>query len=118
MQDAWASALAGVVFGTGLPWLLKALWRALRGEVVREQGEIDRLASMLAEANELVDLLRRALDKHMIRESAIAGTAELLIAVIKLVPDPTDAMLHVLGRAEEVLDLARQRIAKINRGEA
>jgi hypothetical protein len=64
----------------------------------------------------LVDLLRKALDKHLIRESAVVSAAELLIALIEQVQAPTPAMLRVRDRAVELLELARAQLNRINNG--
>jgi hypothetical protein len=121
-------ALLGVVIGTAAPWPLKALWHALRGSADRDDrdtaaaldaalGEIARHVRRISDLEELVDLLRRALDKSLIRESAIASACELLIAVAKLVPKPSPAMLHMRDRAQQLLEDAQARTTNINRGD-
>jgi hypothetical protein len=73
--------LLGVVIGSAVPWPLKALWRQLRGSAQLAENEVGRLTRRIGDLEDLVDLLRKALDKHLIRESAIRTAAELLIAM-------------------------------------
>lgn len=123
-----------------LPLAGNALWRPgsvllrhLRGEVAAEArreegerdrlvGEIDRLTARISELEELIDLLRKALDKHLIRESTVEAIAELLIVIIEqmlehLAPPPP-AVIRTLDRARELLALARGQLEKINEGGA
>lgn len=120
-------AVGGALVGSAAPWPAKALWAWIRGSVDREErkvaaevarlhSELERLAGMLADRNELVDLLRKGLDKHLIREAAVASACELLIALVHMVEKPTPAMLRMRDRALEVLEDARAHIIGINRG--
>lgn len=124
MEHLWstlAPAAAGVLIGSAAPWPLKALWRWLRGDAERadqrEAEELARLTARCGDLEELVDLLRRALDKHLIRESAIKTAAELLIAMIEQVPHPTPPMLRIRDRAVGILEQARAQLDQINRTE-
>jgi hypothetical protein len=118
-------ALLGVAIGGVAPWPVKALWRALRGDSERHavQARLDaerdadafaRHTKRIGDLEELVDLLRKALDKHLIRESAIASACELLIALAKLVPDPSGGMLHIRERAQQLLEDARAHTLRID----
>jgi hypothetical protein len=107
--------LLGVVIGSAVPWPLKALWRQLRGSAQLAENEVGRLTRRIGDLEDLVDLLRKALDKHLIRESAIASACELLIALAKSVSKPSGAMLHIRDRAEQLLIDAQARIGTINR---
>lgn len=115
-------AAGGILVGSAVPWPAKMLWRWIRGaadqEAKREASEVERLAAQLAERDGLVDLLRKALDKHLIREAAVASACELLIALVHMVDRPTPAMLRMRDRALEVLEDARAHISGINRGNA
>jgi hypothetical protein len=124
VKDVWA-ALIGVVIGSGLPWCLKTVWRlllddagreerALNGEVRRLLGEITRQAARIADLEELVDLLRKALDKHLMRESAVASAAQFIVAIVQMVADPTPEMIRLRDRAEQLLIDARAHIVTIN----
>jgi hypothetical protein len=126
--DNLLSTLVGVAIGGAAPWPAKGLWRVLRGHVAisaatkaaeeaREQSEIERLVARCTDLEDLVDLLRKALDKHLIRESAIASACELLIALVKLVDKPSAAMLHIRDRAQRILIDAQAHISSINRGD-
>lgn len=117
--------LALVALGTGAPWPARAVWRLVRGKTDRDvadklalakstESEIERLTRRCSDLEELVDLLRRALDKHLMRESAIVSACELLIALAKLVPEPNSAMLHIRDRAEQLLQDAKARTSSIN----
>jgi hypothetical protein len=129
MEHVWP-ALIGVAIGNRTPWLFGLALRLVRGqsardaaakvaEAAREQREIERLTVRCADLEVLVDLLRRALDRHLIRESAIASACELLIMVAAMVPQPTDAMLRIRDRAQQLLEDARAQTLKINgRGSA
>lgn len=121
----FAALAAGVLLGTAAPWPLKAAWTWLAGrraaakrELQAERGaavaEAERLAARVTELEDLVDLLRKALDKHLIRESAIAAIAELLIFAIDHVPDPGDAIASLRRRALAILVDARAHISAIN----
>jgi hypothetical protein len=85
----------------------------------REQSEIERLTVRNGDLEDLIDTLRKALDRHLIRESAIASACELLIMLAALVPKPTEAMLRIRDRAQQLLEDARAQTSKINgRGNA
>jgi hypothetical protein len=128
VANLWATLAPlalGALIGVGTPWPVKAVWRALRGDAEREEarakidadrdaGELQRLTSRIGDLEDLVDLLRKALDKHLIRESAIASACELLIALAKLVPDPSGAMLHIRDRAQQLLEDARAHTLRID----
>jgi hypothetical protein len=100
-------------------WLLQSNQteeRQASAELGRLLGEITRLTARVSDLEDLVDLLRKALDKHLIRESAIRTAAELLIAMIEQAPNPTDAMLRIRDRAVEILEQARTQLQQINQG--
>lgn len=113
-------AVGGALVGAAAPWPAKALWRLVRGpgerEDAREGAELQRLAAQLAERDDLVDVLRKALDKHLIRESAVVAACELLIALAGLTPNPTPAMLDMRDRAKQLLLHARAHLTAINQG--
>lgn len=129
MDQTIAAALVGAGIASAAPWPLKAVWRWLRGDAERaalareadaardakrDADEFERLMKRVGDLEELVDLLRKALDKHLIRESAIASACELLIALARLVPDPSGAMLHIRDRAQQLLEDARAHTIRID----
>lgn len=123
MEHLWPAlvwpALIGVVVGNRTPWLFAALARLLRGQAVREETEAVRLTRRIGDLEDLIDTLRKALDRHLIRESAIASACELLIMLAALVPKPSEAMLRIRDRAQQLLEDARAQTSKINgRGNA
>jgi hypothetical protein len=100
-------------------WLFRSevnIERKASGEAQRLLDEIAAKAQRIADLEDLVDLLRKALDKHLIRESAVVSAAELLIALIEQVQAPTPAMLRVRDRAVELLELAQAQLNRINNG--
>jgi hypothetical protein len=119
-----AQLLAAVGGGTVLPSVAKAVWRRLTGSAAqaRDETQIGRLTARVSELEELIDLLRRALDKHLIRESTVASLAELLIALLEQALghfavhgiEPPPGLLRNLDRARELLDRARLQIRQIN----
>lgn len=109
----------GVVFGTALPWPFKALWRILRGTPEREataaevaaerDGDmIQRLLDRSHEVETMLEVLRKALDKNLVRENSVVTAAELLLGIVELIDKPTPAMKAMRIRAIEILALARQ----------
>jgi hypothetical protein len=114
-----AGAIIGVAFGTALPWPLKALWRLLRGSADREAAAeeldakrdgdmIQRLLDRVHDVETMLEVLRKALDKNLVRESSIVTAAELLLGIAELVDSPTPAMKMIRLRAMEILALGRR----------
>jgi regulator of sirC expression with transglutaminase-like and TPR domain len=124
MEHLWP-ALIGVAVGNRAPWPVKALWqwmhgagarreRQVSGEVSRLMAEITRQAARITDLEDLIDLLRKALDKHLMRESAVANAAQFIVAIIQLVPEPTADMMRLRDQAEQLLRDARAHVASIN----
>lgn len=124
MEQLWPTLL-GVAIGNRAPWLFGMVLRMVRGQAardaaakaadaVREQSEIERITARCSDLDDLVDTLRRALDRHLIRESAIASACELLIALVAMVPRPTEPMLRIRDRAQQLLEDARAQTSKMN----
>jgi hypothetical protein len=104
----WQAWLAAAQFLTLIFWKpLTGFVGLTRGDRTREQGRIEKL-------EDLIDELRRALDKGRVRESAIAAVAELLIFAIDHVEEPSSAMLELRARALEVLELAHAHLQGLN----
>lgn len=124
--SAWVAILP--LAGNALWKPFSALVNLARGRSAaaadREQSEIERLTVQVAALNELVDLLRRALDKHMIRESTVLTFAELAVQAIRQLLDlldhldvePPASVLGALERAVELQRLAQAQLTKINNG--
>lgn len=120
-------AVGGALAAHAVPWPAKALWQWIRGgadaraqseavQAKREQSEIQRLAVQLGDAFDLIDLLRKALDKHMIRWGSVVSACELLIALAGMVERPTPAMVAMRDRAKRLLEDARSQMHSINHG--
>lgn len=115
MDKTIAAALIGVAFGSAAPWpvkwLARLVGRLVRGdaaqEAAREASEVERMTARINDLEDLIDLLRKALDRHLVREGAIASACELLIALAGLVHKPTPAMLRMRDRAQQLLEDAR-----------
>lgn len=114
-------ALASAAGTWSLPRLGALAMRLVRGDADREVGEIERMlseigrqAARITDLEDLINLLRKALDKHLMREAAIASAAEFVIAIVKMVPDPTAEMIHLRDRAEQLLRDAKAQISTIN----
>lgn len=120
-----AAAIIGVAFGTTLPWPLKGVWRLIRGAPEREAAAaeldakrdgdmIQRLLDRAHDVEAMLEVLRKALDKNLVRENSIVTAAELLLGIVELIDKPTPAMKSMRLRAMEILTMAR----RINGGEA
>lgn len=120
MDHAIMAALAGVAVGSRAPWLFTALARVLKGstaaDAARAESEAQRQVVRVSDLEDLIDMLRKALDRHLIRESAIASACELLIALASMVPNPTQAMLRLRDRAQQLLEDARARTSSTSGG--
>lgn len=112
-------AIIATVFGTTLPWPFKAIMRMLRGTPEREaaaaeldakrDGEmIQRLLDRAHDVESMLEVLRKALDKNLVRENSIVTAAELLLGMVELIPNPTPAMKAMRLRAIEILAMARR----------
>lgn len=119
IDPAVAAVLVGVVLGSALPWPLKALWRILRGSPEREANReataaerdgdmIGRLLDRGHEVETMLEVLRKALDKNLVRENAVVTAAELLLGIVELIDKPTSAMKTMRLRAIAILALARR----------
>lgn len=109
----------GVAFGTALPWPLQKLWRLIRGYPEREAAAaetaaerdgdmIQRLLDRNHDCETMLDVLRKALDKNLVRENSVVTAAELLLGIVELIDKPTLAMKVMRLRAIEILTLARR----------
>ena len=112
-------ALVGVAFGATLPWPFKALWRLIRGSPEREataaetaaerdSDMIQRLLTRAHEVESMLEVLRKALDKNLVRENAVVTAAELLLGIVELIEKPSAAMKVMRLRAIDILALARR----------
>jgi len=113
------AAIIGVIFGTTLPWPLKGVWRLLRGSPEREAAAaetaaerdgdmIQRLLDRCHEVETMLEVLRKVLDKNLVRENSIVTAAELLLGMVELIDKPTIGMKAMRLRAIEILTLARR----------
>ena len=113
-----AGAIIGVAFGTALPWPLKMIWRLIRGSPEREASAnelaaerdgdmIQRLINRAHDVEAYLEVLRKALDKNLVRENSVVTAAELLLGIVELIDKPSPAMRAMRLRAVEILSLAR-----------
>jgi hypothetical protein len=113
------SAGVGVIFGTALPWPLKIIWRVVRGDPEREakaaetaadrDGDlIQRLLDRCHDVETMLEVVRKALDKNLVRENSVVTAAEILLGIIEQIDRPTPAMKAMRLRAIEILGLARR----------
>lgn len=120
----WVQLVIAFVGGSGSTSAFNLARRLLTGASAREEreeaAELTRQAARIGSLEELIDLLRHALDKHLIRESAIVSAAELLIVMINQaldqLDDPPPALLRSRDRAMAILTTAQSQIREINRG--
>lgn len=106
--SAWLTVLP--LLAACLGWLGKQLWLFF----VRRSARFERREEA---ATALVDLLRRALDKGLIRENGLASTCEILTIAIQHVPEPRPVIIELaVQRALEHLTKARDACAQIDRG--
>jgi hypothetical protein len=106
------AALAGTLgIGSALPSIGKAAWRWIRGYGVRELSRIEVL-------EQLVDALRRALDKCRSREDALAQVLGVLIFGLKHIEDLNPVIADAIERAIEILERAQNQLGAKPKGEA
>lgn len=100
----------------GLPlpaWLAAGI--ALGAWLARPIGEMLRLLTgRKSDLEEVIDLLRKALDKGRIRESAAWALVDLFIFAIDHWADPPPAIAELRDRARSVLEDAQRHIQTIN----
>lgn len=129
-MDQIGTALVGVAVGSAVPWPLKALWRLLRGDVeradrraqaeaTREAAELERLLAEIArltarhgDLEDLVDLLRRELDKALVRGNATLTMARILLFAVDQEPKPSPAMIAARDQARRVISAADDQIKR------
>lgn len=116
--SAWVTVLPLLGSALWQPATAAARWLNKSSAAAREAevSEIERLTVRVADLEDLVDLLRAALNKNLIREGAIASACELLIALVRMVPNPDAAMLHMRDRAQQLLVEARAHLSTVKRG--
>jgi hypothetical protein len=130
-MDHALTALVGVAVLGVAPWPLKALWglwnrrgarqaaqvvadaTAAQAELERLMGEIARLAERNGDLEDLVDLLRRELDKALVRGNAALTIARILLFAVDQEPKPSRAMIAARDQARQVIAGAE---AQMNRG--
>lgn len=109
--SAWAAVLT--LGASALAWPANRLWLLF----VRRS---DRSASREDHALELVELLRRALDKGRVRENGIASACDMLTTALEIalgmIGDPPPAIAATRRRALDHLRAARELCREIERG--
>lgn len=94
--SSWLPAGAGLV--AGLIGLVR--WAAGR--------RVSRVQSL----EELVDLLRRELDKSLVRGNATLTMARILLFAVDQEPEPSAAMIAARDHAREVIAEAAKQLGK------
>lgn len=84
------------LLGASLAWPANRLWALYVKTGDRSERREDRLEDM-------VDLLRRALDKGRIRENGLVTGFELLLLSLDVLEDPHPAIVSAKQRACEIL---------------
>ena len=108
-MPAWL--VAGLALGA---WLAKPVGEMVRVLTGRQSAVETARADRIVDLEDLIDLMRKALDKGRIRESALASVADVLIFAIDHVADPPPALTQLRARALAVLQDARAQIETIN----
>lgn len=93
-----------------LPLAGGALWKPLTFLVNLLLGREARGDRRITTLEELVDELRRALDKNLIRENALASCCDVLIFAIDHIADPAPAIVHLRARALSILESAQKQL--------
>lgn len=108
--SAWVAILT--LLGGALAWPAKALWHWFVRRSDRSDRQEDR-------AIELVELLRRALDKGRVRENAIASACDMLIlalvAALEEIRDPSPVIAEARQRALTHLQSAAEACREIEK---
>ena len=128
----WATLAAGLLSGSFLPWTLRLVLRFIRGDVERAEhradveskreaaelerlvAEISRLTARHGDLEELVDLLRRELDKALVRGNASLTIARILTFAVDQEPKPSLAMIAAREQARKVIDAADEQMKRGN----
>jgi hypothetical protein len=104
--------IAGALgIGSALPWVFRTTLRLMSGSAEREQSRSQNL-------EQLVEVLRRALDKVRLREDALAQVLGVLIFGLRQVEDLSPAISDAIERAIEILEGAQDRLVRINERDA
>lgn len=101
-----AQLVAAVGGGTLLPSIAKSIGRRLGYQATREQNRTETL-------EQLVEVLRRAIDKVRLREDALAQVLGVLIFALRQVEDLSPTIADAIERAIEILEGAQDRLARL-----
>jgi hypothetical protein len=123
MEHWLPAALGGAAVAGAAPWPLKALWRLVRGQAERddqrEAAELERLLGQImqqtarnGQLEDLIDLLRRELDKALVRGNASLTVARILLFAVDQDPRPTPAMIAARDQARAVITAADEQIKR------
>jgi hypothetical protein len=74
----------------------------------RDGTLIQQLLDRAHDLEAMLEVLRKALDKNLVRENAVVTAAELLLGIVELIDEPTPAMKAMRIRAIDILELARR----------
>lgn len=102
-----AQLLGALGLGSIIPWAWRFLARLLSNAADHEQSSIERL-------QDLVDALRRALDKGRLREDALAQVLGVLIFGLKGIENLSPGMADAIERAIEILEKVQDQLRQIH----
>lgn len=102
-----AQLAAAALSGSALPACGKYLARLITGGAQRESSRVSSL-------EDLVDALRRALDKGRLREDALAQVLGVLIFALKSIEEISPAIGDALERAIDILEGAQSHLQRLS----
>lgn len=89
---SWVTGVASLLAGLGFPGFV--VW------LIRHYGARE----------DRIEILRKALDKRLIRENAYCGALDALVFGIDHLEDPGPALLAARARALEIMETAHSQI--------
>lgn len=71
---------------------------------------LERRSERIETLEDLIDLLRRELDKGRVRENAAITVAQMLVFAVDQVADPTPAMVSARAHARDIVAAAHSQL--------
>lgn len=110
----WQGWVALLTLAGGALWkpaetMVKWLRASGESEADREEKFTDQLIDRCHSLEQLIEAHRRALDKGRVRENAVLTSAEVMLGIIELIPEPSPAQQRMRLRAIEILELAKRQ---------
>lgn len=106
VQDI-AAIIAAIGGGALLRSPFEAAWRWAKGSAERE-------ANRVGDLEQLVEVLRRAIDKVRLREDALAQVLGLLIFGLRHIEDLSPPIADAIERAIEILEGAKDQLSRLD----